>query len=275
MLQSSLPARSSSTALCFPPERRRSCLDGGRWPGRPLPPRSRGMVPPTGRCRSYRWSAPRTCGDGPWPMTRSVILPLCSLYPQGRCVHRKPAIRRRSASYIRGDGPGDLLMLARSGGCSPCLRGWSVLWSLRSLHRCGECCRCTDHAGGLLTTALTIAVPPLAGDGPSKLVSPLIDRIFWETTTVCVCGGWSPSIRARPTTQTPAPHTCGDGPTRCALDASAMPCSPLPRGWPDTVAFVGLAQRLLLAPAWGWPHRTVDEGGLRPLLPASAGLVPA
>ncbi len=248
------------------------------------------MVPVRREPRRSRQAAPRTRGDGPWPVADHGVHRACSSpHPRGWShPHQRPPGPGRllpapagmapppgpppaataPALRTRGDGPGPGRGASWNPDCSPHPRGWPL--------------------------------DPIRGSRPGRLLP--------------APAGMAPGPPATPAPPQPAPRTRGDGPRPRRTACRACFCSPHPRGWPRQNRDDLHRHALLPAPAGmapmrgttaaarssaprtrgdgpspvrvarstvacsphprGWPLARGGAVGARTLLPAPAGMAP-
>jgi len=255
-----------------------------------LLPAHAGLVPTASRPTRGRRPAPRACGVGPrGPMT-AMKLQNCSPRMRGwslpPCRHEiterlLPAhaglvpwrlecrTGTRPAPRACGVGPVGTAPEEHHLGCSPRMRGWSLV----------RACARVDgpllpaHAGlvpaGRRLRSAAPSAPRACGVGPAFSA-----RASREQDCSPRMRGWSHDRRRHRAHRDLLPAHAGLVPR---LDSERVPERPAPRAWGVGPAGVGgAAGDVICSPRMrGWSRRNKSEKDWRSLLPAHAGLVPS
>ena len=193
------------------------------------------------------------------------VLPASAGMVPRRSSTGTPASR---APRQRGDGPGPGSPPSRCGPCSPPARGWS-----RREPRRRARCRVLPASAGMVPTSEGDCVMPLCaprqrGDGPS----PILNR-YARVACSPPARGWSRSRLTAEPMRSVLPASAGMVPTRTP-SACSMPCAPRQRGDGPLAVQDAVTPTKCSPPARGWSSISGARSITRPVLPASAGMVP-
>ena len=252
-------------------------------------PASAGMVPRCAGCSTRPRCAPRQRGDGPgWT---AWLYPYTGCSPPARGWSPARRGRRATISVLpasagmvpgcrwsasgtsraprqRGDGPLCGSVTIRIGSCSPPARGWSRPRG----PRCRRCCVLPASAGMVPTPRRPPPAPPRAprqrGDGPIEVRVQTVDRACSPPAR-----GWSLPARVRAGWLHVLPASAGMVPPGMHSHRSATG-APRQRGDGPNTSGRPWVHPLRSPPARGWSPEFETANASRPVLPASAGMVP-